>query len=105
MLQASFTVFGSYSSDGRWIVFRLEDHGRFGLCMMRPDGSHPRVILGLSNFSPGFIDWGANTQRSGAEPEHRGSATTATTTTRRAIAGSAGHSSVRSTPTGPKRDL
>jgi hypothetical protein len=26
---------------------------------MRPDGSHLRAILPLSDFAPRFIDWGA----------------------------------------------
>ena len=44
---------------GRWIVFRLEDHGLSGLYKMHPDGSHIRVILPLSSFKPRVIDWGA----------------------------------------------
>src|SRR5436189_149008 len=47
------------SPDGRWIVFRLEDHGLSALYKMHPDGSHLRVILPLSSFKPRVIDWGA----------------------------------------------
>jgi Tol biopolymer transport system component len=49
---------GSYSPDGRWIVYRLEDHGQFGLYRIHPDGTHNQAILPLSNFKPRFIDWG-----------------------------------------------
>jgi hypothetical protein len=50
---------GSYSPDGRWIVFRLEDHGLFRLFKMYLDGTHVTAILPLSSFRPSFIDWGA----------------------------------------------
>jgi Tol biopolymer transport system component len=49
---------GSYSPDGRWLVFRLEKDGLFGLYRMHPDGSDLRVILPLSPFRPSLIDWG-----------------------------------------------
>jgi Tol biopolymer transport system component len=50
---------GSYSPDGRWIVFRLEANDLFGLYRMHPDGSHWQPILPLSPFRPSLIDWGA----------------------------------------------
>jgi Tol biopolymer transport system component len=53
---------GSYSPDGKYIVFRLEDHGSFALMKMRSDGSHVKQILGFSSFRPRFIDWGARPQ-------------------------------------------
>jgi Tol biopolymer transport system component len=52
---------GSYSPNGRRIVFRYEDHGNYGLYTMRPDGCHVRVILPLSEFRPRYIDWGPET--------------------------------------------
>jgi Tol biopolymer transport system component len=55
--EVSATV-GSYSPDGRWIVFRLTDHGTFGLYKIRPDGTHLTAILPLSSFRPRFIAWG-----------------------------------------------
>jgi Tol biopolymer transport system component len=53
------TLVGSYSPDGRYIVFRLEDHGLYALMSMRADGSHLRTILRFSAFRPRGIDWGA----------------------------------------------
>jgi Tol biopolymer transport system component len=51
---------GSYSPDGRWLVFRLEKDDLFGLYRIHPDGSGLRVILPLSPFRPSLIDWGAD---------------------------------------------
>jgi Tol biopolymer transport system component len=54
---------GSYSPDGRWLVFRLESRGLFGLYRVRPDGSDRRVILPLSSLRPSLIDWGPRMHR------------------------------------------
>lgn len=50
---------GSYSPDGQWIIFRVEDHGSFGLYRARPDGSDQHAILPFSDFKPRGMDWGA----------------------------------------------
>jgi Tol biopolymer transport system component len=56
---AAFT--GSYSPDGQWIVFRLQNRSTstFGLFKMRPDGSQRALIAELP-FAPRFIDWGTH---------------------------------------------
>lgn len=53
---------GSYSPDGRWIVFRLEDHGRYALVEIRPDGSQMKTIMPLSDFRPRGMAWGTRVE-------------------------------------------
>ena len=50
---------GSYSPDGRWIVFRFENlqRERFGIYKMRADGSE-RTLIAATPFAPRHIDWG-----------------------------------------------
>jgi len=50
---------GSYSPNGRWIVFRVENLEResFRLFKMHPDGTHRKLIKKLP-FSPRGNDWG-----------------------------------------------
>ena len=50
---------GSYSPDGRWIVFRLEDGSLNALYRIRPDGTAMHRITAWSQFRPRSIDWGA----------------------------------------------
>ena len=49
---------GSYSPDGKYIVFRLEDHGLYALMTIRTDGSNLRTVLPFSSFRPRGTDWG-----------------------------------------------
>ena len=50
---------GSYSPDGRWLVFRIENQntGTYRLMKMRPDGSDRTLIASLP-AAPRGIDWG-----------------------------------------------
>jgi Tol biopolymer transport system component len=50
---------GSFSPDGRWVIFRLEDQskGRYSLWKIHPDGTG-RTRIGRFKFAPRSIDWG-----------------------------------------------
>ena len=52
---------GSYSPDGRWIVFRVEnlDRQTFRLLKMRPDGGQ-RTLIATLPFAPRNMDWGSH---------------------------------------------
>ena len=50
---------GSYSPDGKWVVYRHESGDLSELVFVRADGQGgPHVVLPLSGFRPRFIDWG-----------------------------------------------
>jgi Tol biopolymer transport system component len=51
---------GSYSPDGRWIVYRLQDNdsGESALHVMRTDGSHDHPVFAQEGVRARFIDWG-----------------------------------------------
>ncbi|MEP6757959.1 MAG: hypothetical protein ABJB55_02050, partial [Actinomycetota bacterium] len=50
---------GTYSPDGRWIAFRIENdnNGTYRLMKMRPDGTDRTLIASLPG-APRGIDWG-----------------------------------------------
>ena len=62
---------GSYSPDGKYIVFRLEDHGSYALVKMRSDGSHQQQILPFSGFRPRYIDWGTSKSTDDADSDQQ----------------------------------
>ena len=49
---------GSYSPDGRWIIYRQEAGGLYSEMRMHPDGSHKQQITPFSTFRPRGNDWG-----------------------------------------------
>jgi Tol biopolymer transport system component len=48
---------GSYSPNGRWIVYREEHADRAPLMVIRPDGTGAHPILEVDGLRPRFIDW------------------------------------------------
>ncbi|MEO7981919.1 MAG: hypothetical protein ABI807_13640 [Sporichthyaceae bacterium] len=52
---------GSYSPNGRWIVYRLQNNqtGRSAIWRMWPDGSHRQMIFEREGLRARGIDWGA----------------------------------------------
>lgn len=59
---------GSYSPDGHWILFRLEDRHRteaqgiYALFLIRPDGRAMHRITPWSSVRPRGLDWGTATK-------------------------------------------
>ena len=51
---------GSFSPDGKHIVFRLEQGQRYALAVIDPNGHHLRLLTKLSKDKPRFIDWGTH---------------------------------------------
>jgi Tol biopolymer transport system component len=49
---------GSYSPNGKWIVFRQESGDQSALMVMRTNGQGLHAILPFSDFRPRSIDWG-----------------------------------------------
>jgi len=49
---------GSYSPDGRRIVFRFEKRDKAALATIDRNGRHLRLLTKLSKNKPRFIDWG-----------------------------------------------
>jgi len=58
---ATGAFLGSYSPNGRWIVFRVENQQRerYGLYKMHPDGTDKTLVKALP-FAPRNIDWGSH---------------------------------------------
>ena len=54
---------GSYSPDGRWIVYREESPTGARMMKIRPDGSGATVVLQVPDLVPRFIDWGPGHRR------------------------------------------
>jgi Tol biopolymer transport system component len=58
-----FSAFvGSYSPDGRWLVYRLQDNenAHYELWKMWPDGTHRQRIVDLGGLQARGSDWGVS---------------------------------------------
>jgi Tol biopolymer transport system component len=51
---------GSFSPDGKLIVFRLEQGDRYALAVVDRNGGNLRMLTALSKDKPRFIDWGTH---------------------------------------------
>jgi Tol biopolymer transport system component len=51
---------GSYSPDGKWIVFRLEQGDSYALAVIGRNGGAVRMLTPMSKSKPRFIDWGTH---------------------------------------------
>ena len=49
---------GSFSPDGRWIMFKHTNNDRFTLWKMRPDGTHRTRIARSKYYFTGATEWG-----------------------------------------------
>lgn len=50
---------GSYSPDGRWVVYRLEDAGVYSLVSVPSHGGAGHAMISPSSLRPRYIDWGS----------------------------------------------
>ena len=48
---------GSYSPDGRWILFKTQRGDHYALWKIHPDGSR-QTLIARFKFNPGTRDWG-----------------------------------------------
>ena len=51
---------GSFSPDGKQIVFRLEQGDKYAIAVIGRDGKHMHLVTKLSSVKPRFIDWGSS---------------------------------------------
>jgi Tol biopolymer transport system component len=49
---------GSFSPDGKQIIFRLEQGDRYALAVVDTDGQNVRMLTRLSKAKPRYLDWG-----------------------------------------------